>query len=719
MPDTKTSKLRSWLEKHGCRFRYWFHSLWVFGCLFLVLAYGRLVNTHSFVEGQPSPIDFHAPYEISVVDEVKTALLKDRARASIAPRYIFDAHAVSRGEAKIRDAFYFLHNNAQIYQDRILNDKNLPKEVEPRDVLTKEQWQTLQESLPVKMSEEIVEPFLKVDQEKLVVLETTTLDLYNRVVQKVVTQENIATVKKGLALENKELLEKVGEDYREGLLELVQGTIEPNRIIDLASMDKAKDEAVASVEPVNMQIQKGQTIVRKGDIIGAKELKALNILGYSTGDDHFELFLGYGMFVAALIAMLVGYIKRLFPEYLAKPKRIVTLGISICIAAVLCKIFMVQSPYWTPVVIASLLVTILHSERIGYVVTGVMAVYVGVLTKSFSVAAVSFIVGFVGVLAVPTTLMWSGLFRLAMTVASANLVSAGVFELISPVSTSSEGMVQQILYGGANGLISTIIVWGVLSVMEQAFGVTTRIGLVDLSNPNHSPLLQKLMKTAPGTYQHSAMVANLAEAAAQEIGADGLLCRVGAYYHDIGKMKRPRFFIENQAGGENPHDKLAPNLSVLTIVSHVRDGVEMAQQHNLPDEIIDCIKEHHGTSLVAYFYYQAQKLSETPILEDDFRYPGPNPQSKETGILMICDGVEAACRTLKKHDEETIRGLVDKIVQKHLDDGQFDECGLSLKEIKQIKEVVISSLKTTYHSRIEYPDVAELSPKSGRSGKSS
>jgi putative nucleotidyltransferase with HDIG domain len=264
------------------------------------------------------------------------------------------------------------------------------------------------------------------------------------------------------------------------------------------------------------------------------------------------------------------------------------------------------------------------------------------------------------------------------------------------------------VFGGVNGLLSAWLAIGALPMFEHFSGITTHLRLLDISNPSE-PLLQRLLKEAPGTYQHSIMVANLAESAAQEIGADALLCRVGAYYHDIGKMKRPRFFVENQMGAENPHDRLAPSLSTLIILSHVKDGVEIGRQAKLPDIMLDFIAEHHGTSLVSYFYHQACSRSQEPVFEDDFRYPGPKPQSKETAIVMLCDGLEAAARTLSHPTPEKIEELVLKMVKHQLDDGQLDECDLSLKDVDRIRHSLIRSLQNVYHTRIEYPEPATLS----------
>ncbi|MDY0408474.1 HDIG domain-containing metalloprotein [Paracerasibacillus soli] len=225
---------------------------------------------------------------------------------------------------------------------------------------------------------------------------------------------------------------------------------------------------------------------------------------------------------------------------------------------------------------------------------------------------------------------------------------------------------------------------------------------MQLSSPNH-PLLKKILTEAPGTYHHSVMVANLSETACDAIGANGLLARVGAYYHDIGKTVRPHYFIENQLAIKNPHDVILPIQSAEIIMAHPYDGADMLKKHKMPKEIIAIAKEHHGTTLLKYFYYK-EKETNKQVKESDFRYPGPKPQSKESAIICICDSVEAAVRSLKEPTEEKIEEIVSSIVTDRLQDGQFDECPLTIKELKIIHQTICSTLKGIFHSRIQYPE---------------
>jgi cyclic-di-AMP phosphodiesterase PgpH len=256
--------------------------------------------------------------------------------------------------------------------------------------------------------------------------------------------------------------------------------------------------------------------------------------------------------------------------------------------------------------------------------------------------------------------------------------------------------------------LACLLVTSLLPIIEKVFGVLTDLRLLELGDPSH-PLLQELVQRAPGTYNHSISVASLAEAAAEAIGARGLLVRVGAYFHDIGKMNKPGYFVENQGRDGNRHESLNPTMSTLVIIAHIKDGADLARQHHLPQPIIDFIQQHHGTTLVEYFYHRASKESENnpdaaEVDEASFRYPGPKPQSKETGILMLADAAESASRTLSEPTPARIEGLIHDLALKRLLDGQFDECGLTLRELAMVEESLVKSLTAVYHGRIKYPE---------------
>jgi putative nucleotidyltransferase with HDIG domain len=284
------------------------------------------------------------------------------------------------------------------------------------------------------------------------------------------------------------------------------------------------------------------------------------------------------------------------------------------------------------------------------------------------------------------------------------------------------------------GFITALIVSGLLPLLEGAFSLTTNISWLELADLNH-PLLKQMQLNAPGTFHHSLVVASLAESAAEAIGANAVLCRASAYFHDVGKLKKPEYFIENQSEGmENPHDLLTPTMSALVIIAHVKDGVDMALKHKLNPRIIDAILEHHGDSMVYYFYRKAQEqkaleqdkvgrglenVEDLPQIDDkNFRYPGPRPRSKETGILSLADAIESASRSLKKPNPIKIRGLVDDIVKSRWNDGQLDDCTLTLRDLTRVKESFAATLRSMMHSRISYNKSEESSDRKSSGGKS-
>lgn len=361
------------------------------------------------------------------------------------------------------------------------------------------------------------------------------------------------------------------------------------------------------------------------------------------------------------------------------------------------------SPFLSPLVIEAMLLTIFISPRLAVfatLLTGLLAGYaygidlsalnttmIGSLVAIFSVTQLRqrFDLGRAG--------LFVSLVQMVMVLAHA-AIEGGNWHL----------WVENGAWAGIGGVTAAVISIGLLPYVEGIFGITTMFKLMELANPTH-PLLRQLLLKAPGTYHHCIFVGNLGEAAAEAIGADPLLVRVGAFYHDIGKTKRPYFFIENQLGISNQHDRISPRLSTLVITSHVREGIELAREHHLPTAIQDFIAQHHGKSLVSYFYHQAMQ-SETPqqVQEEHFRYPGPRPKTKEVAIVMLADAVEASVRALNKPTPDTIEATVRKIVQSRLADGELAESPLTLQDIEIITATFNRIVQGLFHTRIEYPD---------------
>ena len=291
--------------------------------------------------------------------------------------------------------------------------------------------------------------------------------------------------------------------------------------------------------------------------------------------------------------------------------------------------------------------------------------------------------------------------KTAFSMAIINVMTIVMFILLSFEKFELTTFLMQASFGVGAAILSAVLTMGTLPFFETGLGILSDNKLLSLANPNQ-PLLRKILTEAPGTYHHSVMVANLSETACEAIGANGLLARVGSYYHDIGKTIQPHYFIENQVSIQNPHNFIDPKESAHIIISHVTEGVRLLKEHNLPKEIIDIAMQHHGTSLVEYFYHQAKQQNED-VEESDFRYPGPKPQTKEAGIISICDAAEAAVRSLTEPSSEKIDEIVTSIVHNKLLDGQLDETPLTLEELDTIQSTVCEALKGIFHSRIQYP----------------
>ena len=365
------------------------------------------------------------------------------------------------------------------------------------------------------------------------------------------------------------------------------------------------------------------------------------------------------------------------------------------------------SEYLIPIVIASMVLTILVDARIAFIGTVTLALLIGVvLGNKLDFVIVSTFAGTASIFTVTRLRARSQLFWSFVYVAAAYIIAITAVELLK--FSTVDIILESYGFAIGNALLSPILVYGIIGFLEIAFGITTDLTLLEQSDLNR-PLLKQLAVKAPGTYHHSVLSGNLAEEAADAIGANSLLARVGSYYHDIGKMNKPEYFVENQMGAENRHEMLRPNLSALILVSHVRDGIELAKKHKVPEAIIDFITSHHGTMKMEYFYKKAieQAGDEPNVNEMDFRYSGPLPISKEAGIVMICEGIEAATRSIKEKTLNRISDMVDNIIKTRLDDGQLNECDLTLAEIGKIKEAILPILIGMYHVRVEYPDDTE------------
>ncbi len=374
-------------------------------------------------------------------------------------------------------------------------------------------------------------------------------------------------------------------------------------------------------------------------------------------------------------------------------------------------------PYLVPTAAVGLLLAVLLDSGIASVVTAMVAVMAGVVTGSMDLAAYTFLGGIVGTIVIGRGERLSQFAQAGAAIALTNVAVVLAFSII--VGTDDMEVTAQLFAAAVVAAFgSSVAAAGTFALLGSVFGITTSYQLLELANPTQ-PLLRRLLLEAPGTYHHSLMVGNLAEQAAEAIGADALVTRVAAYYHDVGKLYDPLVFIENQGGGENIHDELPPEESAAMVVGHVARGIDIAYQYKLPKALIPFIPQHHGTALMGYFYAKARQIaaeeSGAPpgsarateaadkVDQRRFRHAGPKPQTREAAILMLADSVEASVRSLSSHEEPAIRAMVSRIISDRLIDGQFDECDLTLRDLDRIRESFIEQLLAMYHRRIAYP----------------
>ena len=529
--------------------------------------------------------------------------------------------------------------------------------------------------------------------------ENLIIDLVNQMMGRGIREEELEYENENL----KETFESLNlsEEQKSLGITLIYETIKPNETIDVVETEKIKKEEVDKVKPI--MIKQNDLIAQKGDIIDEHKFSLIKESGLLKEDNKtpFKTYFGMGLLLFISILFFIYYI-FLFNKDILGNTKIVLLLLVMTLTIIISHGFSIISTFLMPISAGSLLISILIEPKLALISHVFLVTFLGhSLRLDTNIIFMFILSGSIGVL---TSTKQNQRYSV--------LLNGLYIGIINILVISSLGIIQDLDFrellirnflGLINGILSGIIALGSLPLWENAFSILTPLKLLELSNPNQ-PLLRQLIMEAPGTYHHSLMVGNLSEAAAEVIGADPLLARVGSFYHDIGKIKRPYYFAENQFGMENPHDKLNPVQSARIITNHTLDGIQMAKSNKLPREIINIIEEHHGDTLVAYFYYK-RKEEGKPINEEDFRYKGKKPQSKESALVMLADSTEAAVRSLKDPTKEAIKGMVSKIVKGKLDDGQLDECDITRKDITNIIETFNSILIGIYHDRIEYPNM--------------
>lgn len=636
-------------------------------------------KSNSLAIGRPSSVTLKADRDIVFIDSKETAKAKDKAKSAVDPVFRYDAGASLRAQKTAQRMF------AVIDDARILRRKGGQA---ARYIMPKAKG----------LSSRVAQIAAAVSYDELDASQGRTFDIINQVMAARITPTDVAEKRS----EVYSIVSNLPIPYgmRQLVAEVASISLEPNYIHDQEATQELQDKALSRVKPVLVKKLKGEEVVREGEIVTRQQMDIIGKLGLKERSFRPARWLGAGLLASAILLLLGIWLARYHPTTFAANKKLAMMGALGLTTLVLGKILGAY-PYLTPVPAVGLLGSILLGPEIAVLLVLMVAVVGGgLIATSLSFLVVMAASGVLAAYLGANISERNGLMRAGGYLAGG--LAAVAFGVGLVVYADISAVLRLAMWGFVGGVVSAIATVGSLPFFEYAFGVTTDMRLIELSNPDQ-PLLHELMISAPGTYSHSVMTGNLVESAAKLVGANPVLCRVAAYYHDIGKIRRPMFFAENQLGKDNPHDKTKPNLSYLVVSAHVREGVEMARSNGLPEEVVQVIAEHHGTSVLQYFFHRAGKSGKEAVSETDFRYDGPRPSSREAALVMLADSVEAAARAISKPSPTRLETVARKVVAAKFEDGQLDESDLTLADIEKITKSFSQVLAHMYHTRVEYP----------------
>lgn len=662
-------------------------TLLLFLITFLIL-YGTLVTTlitkkYDLKLGDIPKVDIKAPREI--VDEKATEDSKNAVSQKVDKQYSLKIEVQKQSEDAIINFF---------------NKLNSIKEGAGTEV---DKLTAIKKLNLFQLEENEYKVLIALSKDQLIDIENIMIDALNTAYETPIEEDKIQDIQKAKTtidgiisnLEN-------GRNVKEITKKMCSSLVKPNFFYDKEKTEEMIKEATKAISPI--VIKKNQTIVKEGEPVTEQQLEILNELGL-LNESRFNLYIYISLAIMVILVMYLqySYIHRYYDDVFNDLSKLILISIVNITSVVLARTLAIISPFLIPLACAPILLTLLINYKISIVLSMLNIVLIG--------GVVGFNANII-LIAILNAMLGSTILR-KMQERNDILYATIYIALLSGVMAFSVGMMssnnimeilKEVGFAAIGSLFSGVLAVGLLPFFESTFDVVTTVKLLELSNPNH-PLLKKLLMEAPGTYHHSILVANLAEVATENVGGSSVLARIGAYYHDVGKIKRPYFFKENQIGKDNPHDKITPNLSTLIITSHVKDGLELAKEYDLPKVIQNFIATHHGTTLVKYFYYSIKNSAQNPedIKEEDYSYPGPKPESKEAGIIMLADSVEAAVRSINDPTKGKIEEMVNNIIKDKLYSGQLDKCDLTLKDIDTIRKCFLKALNAIYHQRIEYP----------------
>jgi putative nucleotidyltransferase with HDIG domain len=647
--------------------------------------------------------DILAPRAIDFESEVQTADAQAAARQAVEPQYDYSTENAIKIAAEQQIAF----ERRVLQIDTTFSAK-----------LSAESQVTLLDAAIPDLSSAARETLVGLDASRWAVVRTEAARVLDATERTELRDSEVADARSRLS---GRMAGGLDEAERMLAAELISPLLVPNSSFSEELTGQARDRAAEAVAPVRVSILQGQVIVRNGEQITKVQFEEIDKLGLGQAAPDVTSFAGWLLLAILVVGMLLGWIWRFRPGLWHRNNVLILVGLLLVGATLALKITAGRPtlPFFLPTAAIAMLVAVLLDASIATILMAFVAVIGGAVNgSSLEITTYIFLGGLAGIVAIRRGDRLQVFLQAAVASFVVSALVVSVFSLLG--ARDLRGVLELWFASAASAAGSGVAAVGSFAVLGSVFGILTVFQLLELANPSQ-PLLRRLLVETPGTYHHSLMVGNLAERAAEAIGADPLVTRVAAYYHDIGKLANPLAFIENQAGGENIHDQLDPEVSAGILKQHVVDGIDLAYRAHLPKALIAYIPQHHGTAIMSYFYARAKDLAGPGVTVDQrkFRHSGPKPQTREAALIMLADGVEASVRSLTSRDEAAIRAMVSRIIDERTTDGQFDECDLTLRDLERIREAFVGQLLGMYHTRIAYPQntVVELESRRAAGGR--
>ncbi len=658
-------------------------------------------NRVTLSAGDVSPVDIRAPADLTYESQIRTRQAQDAQAALVQDIYDPpDASIARQQEVRARQILDYI---SSVRQDSYASPEQ------------KARWLA---AIPdLNLTPEVVGQLLALSEQEWQQVREETVRVLVRAMQGEIRDSQVAAVQRRVPT----FISYSLTDEQAAVVEAIAGgLVTANTFFDAARTEEARQQARENTPPVTVTIRQGEVIIRAGDVVRPVDVEALDAFGLRQQAMRWQAVIGTVAFALLATALLGLFIWRLYPQFWARGRASTVTFVLIALFVVLGKLMLpatgTVAPYFYPLPALTMILTVLFGPVLG-TVAGVGLGLIGAFVVGGSLEMTVYVLlgALLGALTLGRAERLNSFLRAGLAVALTNAAVILLFGLLAPDQDMVKVAIRA-LAGLVAGGMSASLALAAFFALSAVLDVITPFQLMELSRPTH-PLFRQLLLKSPGTYHHTILVSNMAEEAANRIGADGLLARVGAYYHDIGKTLRPFFFTENRVGDVNPHDRLDPRTSARIVTGHVQDGLDLARKYRLPSAIQAFIPEHHGTGLTLSFYRMAVKAAGddgAEVRQEDFRYPGPRPQSKETAIVMLADSCEARVRSAQAKSPEEVGQIVRETIKAKLDEGELDQSDLTLRDLDTIRQAFLDVLQGVFHPRIQYPEPVKVKGPDGR-----